>query len=313
MDLLFVMDPLRGVAEDKDTTFELMVAAERRGHRVFWCEPHALSVDDAHVVARAEQVTLRPGQQPFFAGQGTRELVLSEIGGTFMRKDPPVDAAFVNATLLLWLAHKHGARVYNRPDSLLSANEKLYALNFPAWIPETVVTTSLEETKRFLATHERIVCKPIDGNGGRAVFVVQKNDSNLAPIVEALSAEGRRHFIVQKYIPEVALGDKRIILVDGVAKGAINRIPAQGDHRANMHVGGRAVASELTDRERAMCKALEPALRKDGLMFVGIDVIGGYLTEVNVTSPTGVQEIRRLGKIDIAPEVIAVVEAAAKK
>lgn len=312
LDLLFVMDPLGGIAQDKDTTFELMVAAERRGHRVFWCEPGALKVDDAHVIARAEQVTLHPGAPKHYEGHATRELVLSEIGATFMRKDPPVDAAFMNATLLLWLAHKQGARVYNRPDSLLTVNEKLYSLNFPAWIPDTLVTSSLQETRAFLATHERIVCKPIDGNGGRSVFVVQKNDTNLGPIVEALSADGRRHFIAQRFLPEVGLGDKRIIIVDGEAKGAINRLPSAGEHRANMHVGGKAVASELTDRERQMCRALEPALRRDGLLFVGIDVIGGFLTEVNVTSPTGIQEIRRLCNIDIGPMVIAHVEAAAQ-
>jgi glutathione synthase len=313
MDILFVMDPLPRILSDRDTTFELMAAAEKRGHRVFWCAPESLSVQDAHVVVRAEQVTLRPNQVPHYEAIGDRELVLSEIGATLMRKDPPVDAAFMNATLLLQLAAKQGARVYNRPDSLLVANEKLYALNFPAWIPETLVTSSLQETRAFVNKHGRAVLKPIDGNGGRAVFSVSKTDSNIGPIVESLSAEGRRHFIVQKYLPEVALGDKRIILVDGEPLGAINRIPQSGDHRANMHVGGKAVASTLNDREKAMCEALKPSLRRDGLFFVGIDVIGSYLTEVNVTSPTGLQEIRRLCQIDIAPRVIEAIEGHTQK
>jgi glutathione synthase len=313
MDLLFVMDPLRLIAPDRDTTFDLMAAAERRGHRVFWCEPQALSVQDAHVVARAEQVSMKPDAAPHFTAHGVREVVLSEIGATFMRKDPPVDATYLNATLLLWLAHKQGARVYNRPDSLLVANEKLHSLNFPAWIPETIVTSALQDVRAFAAEHGKVVCKPIDGNGGRSIFVIGKDDSNLGPVVETLSLEGRRQFVVQRYLPEVTQGDKRIILVDGVPKGAINRIPPQGEHRANMHVGGRAVAAELSDRERAMCDALRPALHRDGLLFVGIDVIGGYLTEINVTSPTGVQEIRRLCGIDISPDVIAHVEGEAKK
>ena len=312
LDLLFVMDPLSRILPDRDTTFELMVAAEKRGHRVYWCAPSSLRVEDAHVITRAEQVTLDPHATPHYRALGDRELVLSEIGATFMRKDPPVDAAFTNATLMLWLAHKQGARIYNRPDSLLVANEKLYSLNFPAWVPESLVTSSLQETRAFLKTYDRIVLKPLDGNGGRAVFVAQKGDTNLAPIVEALSDDGRCHFIVQRFLPEVTLGDKRIILVDGVAKGAINRIPQGGEHRANMHVGGKAVAAEISDRERAMCEALKPALRKDGLLFVGIDVIGGYLTEINVTSPTGLQEIRRLCNVDIAPDVISHVEAAAR-
>lgn len=308
LDLLFVMDPLPRVNPSADTTYDLMVAAEAQGHRVFWCEPRALSVHEGHVTARAEQVRLLPGRSPHWEPVATRELVLTEIGGTFMRKDPPIDSAFMEATLLLWTAYKQGARVYNRPDSLLVANEKLYALDFPAWIPETLITSQLAEVRAFLAQHQKAVLKPLDGNGGRAIFVVAAGDPNVAPVVESLSSEGRRQFVCQRYLPEIALGDKRIIVVDGVPLGAINRVPTGGEHRANMHTGGKAVAATLSPREQQLCATLAPAFKRDGLMFVGIDVIGGLLTEVNVTSPTGLQEIRRLCGIDIAPRVIEVME-----
>jgi glutathione synthase len=308
LDLLFVMDPLASVNPHHDTTYDLMAAAEARGHRVYWCHPHALGMRDGKVTALAEQVSLRRDALPHHVVLGAKELVLRDISATFMRKDPPVDAAFMNATLLLWAAFNQGARVFNRPDSLLSANEKLYALRFPEWVPETRITSSLAEVKNFLKTHEHIVLKPLDGNGGRGVFLARRGDSNLGPIVEALSFNGKVHMLIQRYLPEVKAGDKRIVLVDGEPLGVLNRVPQGDDHRANLHAGGKAVASELSERERQMCAALKPALLRDGLFFVGIDVIGGYLTEVNVTSPTGIQEIRALGGPDIAPEVIAHLE-----
>jgi glutathione synthase len=310
LDILFVMDPLATVNPDADTTFDLMLAAHARGHRVYWCEPTALGLAEGHILAHAEQLEPRRGAEGPFKRLQKRELVISEIGATFMRKDPPVDANYLNATLLLWAAHKQGARVYNRPDTLLNANEKLYALSFPAWVPPSLVTSSLADVRAFMATHEHIVLKPLDGNGGRGVFAVKKGDSNLAPMVDALTNEGKRHLIAQRYLPEVAMGDKRIILVNGEIAGAINRVPPSGDHRANMHIGGKAVATEITERERTLCEALKPSLLRDGLLFVGIDVIGGYLTEINVTSPTGVQEIRRLSGVDISPTVIAYIENA---
>ena len=309
MDILFVMDPLGSINPSADTTFDLMAAAERRGHQVWWCEQSALGITDAHVVARAERVNLLPQKTPHYSPLQTRELVLTEIGATFMRKDPPVDVGYLHAALLLHMAHEHGAHVYNRPSSLLSANEKLYALNFPAWTPETVVTTSIAEVRRFAEQAGNIVLKPLDGNGGRAVFRSHKGDSNLAPLVEAISFGGRLAIMAQRYLPAVDRGDKRIILVDGEPQGAVNRVAQPGEHRSNLHVGGRAEAATLTQREIELCAALAPALRRDGLLFVGIDVIGGFLTEVNVTSPTGVQEIRALSGIDISPRVIEAIEA----
>lgn len=308
MDILFVMDPLAGVSRESDTTFDLMVAAEKRGHSVWWCGPSALGISEGHVVAHAVCVSLKR-ETPHFSVKQERELVLTEIGATFMRKDPPIDALFFQATLLLHMAHEQGAHVFNRPASLLLANEKLYALNFPRWIPETVITSRLSEVRAFVSKHGVSILKPLDGNGGRGIFRTQPGDSNLAPMVEALSNHGRWQILVQRYLPAVDRGDKRIILVDGEPLGAINRIAATGEHRSNLHVGGRAEAAEISAREREMCAALAPSLRRDGLLFVGIDVIGGFLTEVNVTSPTGVQEIRALCGIDISPRVIEHIEA----
>ncbi len=311
MDILFVMDALAEVNPAADTTFDLMVAAERRGHAVWWCLQSQLAMIDGHVVARAEQVSLAPRVSPHFSVRQHRELVLSEIGATFMRKDPPVDAMYLHATLLLHMAHEHGAHVYNRPQSLLAANEKLYALNFPAWTPQTLVSANLSDIRAFAKSAGAIVLKPLDGNGGRSVFRSSPDDSNLAPLVEALSFGGRMPIMAQKFLPAVEHGDKRIILVDGEPLGAVNRVAAKGEHRSNLHVGGRAEAATLTAREQSLCAALAPALRRDGLLFVGIDVIGGFLTEVNVTSPTGVQEIRALSGTDISPRVIEAVESRA--
>lgn len=308
MDILFVMDPLESVSREADTTFDLMFAAEKRGHNVWWCGPSQLGIIEGHVVAQAKSVSVHRAS-PHFTFKSERELVLTEIGATFMRKDPPIDSLFFQATLLLHMAHEQGAHVFNRPSSLLLANEKLYALNFPRWIPETVITSSVADVRKFIAKHGVSILKPLDGNGGRGIFRTQPGDSNLAPMVETLSNNGRWQILVQRYLPAVERGDKRIILVDGEPLGAINRVAASGEHRSNMHVGGRAEATDITTREREMCAALAPALRRDGLLFVGIDVIGGFLTEVNVTSPTGVQEIRTLSGVDISPRVIEHIEA----
>jgi glutathione synthase len=304
MQLLFVMDPMHTVQPTGDTTFDLMVAAERRGHDIYWCEPAQLTLKDGKVFSHARKVSVFVDKTPHFVDRGAETLDLATLGAVWMRKDPPVDVAFYQATLLLLHAERVGARVINRPSSILTANEKLYALRFAKWLPQTLVTASLAELSAFLAQHKTIIVKPIDGNGGRGIFKIAEGDSNLSPVLETLSAGGRVAVMAQRFLPEVALGDKRIILVDGEPVGAINRVAAAGEHRSNMHVGGKAHGTELTVVEREICADLGPTLREDGLFFVGIDVIGGYLTEVNVTSPTGVQEIRRLSGIDISPMVI---------
>ena len=275
MDLLFVMDPVHLVAPQGDTTFDLMAAAEERGHLVYWCQPQDLAIVGGRVIAAARRVSLFRDRLPHFIERGTAMLDLTKLSATWMRKDPPVDAAFYQATLLLVHAETLGARVLNRPSTLLLANEKLYALRFSQWLPETIVTASLRDLAHFAAEHGTIICKPIDGNGGRGIFKAHKGDSNLGPILETLSNGGRMAIMAQRFLAEVSAGDKRIILVDGEPLGAINRIAAAGEHRSNMHVGGRPEAAGLSERERDICADLAPHLRRDGLFFVGIDVIGG--------------------------------------
>jgi glutathione synthase len=258
MDLLFVMDPIAGLHPRKDTSIDLMTAAQKRRHRVYWCEPRHLRLAGGKVLARAQEVDVDPEREPFFIARTEMEL---------------------------------------------------YALNFPSLIPETLITAALSDVRQFIHDVGAAVLKPVDGNGGRGVFVVKKGDSNIAPLTETLTDNGRLAIVVQRFLTEVDQGDKRVILVDGQVLGAINRVPLPGEHRANIHVGGQVYSCTLNDREREVCAALQPRLVLDGLMFVGIDLIGGYLTEINVTSPTGVQEIRQVGGPDISPMVIERLEA----
>lgn len=308
LEFLFVMDPLNTIQRNGDTTFDLMHTAEARGHLVYACEPRHLSLRDGRVVADVARVSMfREGPETFVERSAeTRDL--AQFSSVWMRKDPPVDAAFYQTTLLLLHAELAGAKVVNRPSSILLANEKLYALRFPRWIPETLVTSSLAEVQCFAAAHPSIILKPIDGNGGRGIFKSHAHDSNLGPIWETLSNNGRQAIIAQRFLDEVSAGDKRIILVNGEPVGAINRVAKSGEHRSNMHVGGTPLGTTLSAKEQAICAELGPVLRQDGLFFVGIDVIGGFLTEVNVTSPTGVQEIRRLSGIDVSEHVLKLLE-----
>ncbi len=305
MHILVVMDPIERVRIDKDTTFGFLLAAQARGHRVWYCQQRDLySVGDrGH--ARCAPVEVRPVQGDHATLGEAEDLPLSSFATVWMRKDPPVDRAYLHATHLLDLAGRD-TLVVNRPSGVRFANEKLYALHFPEFTPETMVTRDARRVRAWLAARDApLIVKPIDGHGGYGVFLLEPGDRNVASILETLSEDGQRWVMAQSYLPAAREGDKRIILVDGEPLGAILRVPQADDHRGNIHVGGRVVYSELTERERAMCAALGPRLRADGLYFVGLDVIGGYLTEVNVTSPTGIREVLQLGGIDIGDAFVA--------
>jgi glutathione synthase len=290
---VFVMDPIESIDIQADTTFVLMLEAQQRGLRVLYALPEDLGVEGGEVVARVRPVTLRrePGRHADLGSPGT--LRLDDADLVFQRKDPPVDAAYVVTTQLLTLCRR--ALVLNRPEGVLAANEKLYALHFPDLMPQTRVTHSIPELLEFLrALGGEMIVKPLDGRGGEGIFHLHSGDRNLLSILEQSTGFERRRVMAQQYLSAVREGDKRILLVDGEPVGAVLRIPAESDHRANFHVGGSAAKADLDADDRRIVERLAPRLRRDGLFFVGIDVIGGLLTEVNVTSPTGVQEINAL-------------------
>lgn len=306
MKIGFIMDPIELVNIDADTTFAFMYAAQQRGHEVFYLRMQDLSAHGATPHGRWRRATLQRKRGEHVTLGEEQRGPLSELDVVFMRKDPPFDVAYLHACHLLELAERQGCRVINRPRGLMAANEKLYALNFEAVSPVTCVTSDAAEIKAFLAdAGGRCILKPVDGHGGSGVFMIQSQDRNLNAIIEVSTREGREAVICQRYVPEAREGDKRILLLDGEPLGAILRVPREDDNRGNIHVGGSVVKTELTAREREICEAVAPRLREDGLWFVGLDVIGGYLTEVNVTSPTGIQEMSRLDGVDGADQVIA--------
>jgi glutathione synthase len=236
------------------------------------------------------------------------ELDLGQVDVVLMRQDPPFDMAYITATHILEHIHPK-TLVVNDPASVRNAPEKLFVTHFPDLMPETLISADIRQIRRFREKHADIILKPLFGNGGAGVFHVKPEDPNLNALLEMFTERSREPLVVQRYVPDVRKGDKRIILVDGVAMGAINRVPAAGEARSNMHVGGRPEPTTLTDREREICDAIGPELRKRGLIFVGIDVIGGYLTEINVTSPTGLQEIARFDGIHLERAIWDAIEA----
>lgn len=293
MRFLFVMDPFASMLPDKDTSFAFMRAASRRGHQVLHCRPEQLYSEGKQVGAVARPLVVSDSPPHFTAGEPQREQ-LAELDAVFIRKDPPFDAAYLYTTQLLDLAKEH-TLVINDPTAVRDANEKLYALGFAEFMPPTLVSADERQLIDFVSqVGGRAVIKPLDGAGGSGVAVLGADDVNLRPLVGLLTNEGRRLAMVQQFQPTVVQGDKRVLLLDGEVLGTIRRVPRGGDIRANIHVGGRVERAELEPEELAMVVAVGARLRKVGLWFVGLDVINGKLIEINVTSPTGIQELGRL-------------------
>ncbi len=278
------MDPIGSININADSTFALMLEAQARGHAMWHYHVRDLALFGGRVVAHAQPVTVQRVQGDHFKLGAAEELDLSTVDVVLMRQDPPFDMAYITATHILEHIHPK-TLVVNDPASVRNAPEKLFV------------------------THGDLIIKPLFGNGGAGVFHVKPDDSNLNALIEMFTERSREPLVVQRYVPDVRKGDKRIILVDGVALGAINRVPAAGEARSNMHVGGRPEPTTMTDREKEICAAIGPELRKRGMIFVGIDVIGGYLTEINVTSPTGLQEIARFDGVYLERAIWDAIEA----
>ena len=294
------MDPLESINIAGDSSFALMLAAQQRGHRVFHYAAEDLNWSDGHLWTRAHPVTVqRVVGDHFRFGEPVRLDLGEEVDVVLMRQDPPFDLGYITATHLLERITDR-TLVVNDPASVRNAPEKVFVLDYARFMPPTLVTRSLDEARAFLKRHGAIVVKPLHGNGGKAIFRVGPEGENLSALMEVFNNMWREPHMVQAFLPTVAKGDKRIVLVDGEVAGAINRLPSEGEFRSNLAVGGSAEKTELTPREREICEALAPELKRRGLLFVGIDVIGGeWLTEINVTSPTGIVAIERFDGTDV--------------
>jgi glutathione synthase len=286
------MDPIDAIDINGDSTFALALEAQARGHGLYHYLPQDLSLREGRVIAKARPLSVRREKGNHFTLGEAETLDLAGVDVVLMRQDPPFDMAYITATHILDHVHP-GTLVVNDPVSVRNAPEKLFVTHFEGVMPPTLISSSRDEIMAFREKYKDIIVKPLYGNGGAGVFHIQPGDENLNSLLEMFTQMFREPVIAQKYLPEVRQGDKRIILVDGEPVGAINRVPAEGEARSNMHVGGRAEKSALTEREKEICDAIGPVLREQGLIFVGIDVIGDYMTEINVTSPTGIQEIDR--------------------
>ncbi len=302
------MDHIAGIRIAGDSTFALLLEAQRRGHRLLHYTPDRLALRGARVTARVEPLEVRDDAADHATLGPSETIDLADTDVVLLRQDPPFDMAYLTTTYMLERIHPQ-TLVVNDPREVRNAPEKLFVMQFPELMPETLVTRDPDEIRAFRKTFGDIVMKPLYGNGGQGVFRIRPEDENFGSFLDLFASQFREAWVVQRYLPAVRDGDKRIILVDGVFAGAVNRVPAADDLRSNMVRGGAAETTVLTEREREICEAIGPDLARRGLIFVGIDVIGGNLTEINVTSPTGIRAIKRLGGPDLAVRIWDAIEA----
>ena len=301
------MDHIDSINVEGDSSYVIALEAQRRGHALFHYQPDGLSLVEGRVIARGEAMEVRRDGGCHYSLGAEEAVDLSEMDVVLMRQDPPFDMAYITATHLLDLIHPE-TLVVNDPGEVRNAPEKLFMLRYPDLLPPTLISRDPVEIRGFRDKHRDIIVKPLFGNGGAGVFHIAPGDENLNALLEMFAGINREPVMVQRYLPEVRQGDKRIILIDGVAVGGTNRVPQAGEARSNMHVGGTAVKTALTPREREICEAIGDDLRARGLIFVGIDVIGDYLTEINVTSPTGLQEINRFDGVSLEADIWDAIE-----
>ncbi|QKD80954.1 glutathione synthase [Thermoleptolyngbya sichuanensis A183] len=313
MKLAFIIDPIHRLDPGHDTSVALMEAAQQMGHEVWITEANRLSVVGGRAYAQLQPVRLVPVElvegrwvaaEVWFELGDRQFLPLDSLDAVFMRTDPPVDIPYLYATYVLDYVNPDRTRVINAPAGLRAANEKMYALQFMGAIPETIVTADKQVIREFVERQGAAVMKPLGGKAGEGILFAEPGDRNLNSLIEISTQQFRVPIMVQEYLPAAKDGDKRVILLNGEPIGAVNRIPTGKEFRGNMAVGGRVAAVEITERDRQICAQLAPTLRRDGLIFVGIDIIGGYLTEVNVTSPTGIREIDRLNDVRLGQQVM---------
>jgi glutathione synthase len=316
LSVAVLMDPISSIKIAKDTSFAMLLEAQRRGHSLHYFEQGDLALRDGEPWVRSAALEVRENPQHWYSLGEAQWRELRELDVVLMRKDPPVDAQFIYDTMVLQAAQRRGVMVVNDPQSLRDCNEKLFALEFPQCIAPTLVSRDAAELRRFVAEHGEVVLKPLDGMGGRGIFRVQAGDSNLNSMLETLLAgdahgEGRQLAIAQKYIPEITAGDKRILVISGEpVPFALARIPQGDEFRGNLAAGGRGEGVPLSERDRWIVSQVAPELHRRGLLFVGLDVIGNYLTEINVTSPTCVRELDAQFGLNIAGQLFDVVERA---
>jgi glutathione synthase len=302
------MDPIESINIRGDSSFALMLEAQKRGHQLFYYQPKTLALRDGVLWATGHNVKVRDEANNHYTLGEKQRLDLSLQDAVLLRQDPPFDMAYTTITHMLDFIHPK-TLVVNDPAEVRNAPEKLYVLRYGQFMPATLISKDPTELAAFRREFKDIIVKPLYGNGGAGVFRLTENDQNFSSLLELFGQSFREPFIAQQYLPDVRKGDKRIILVDGKFAGALNRVPAEHESRSNMHVGGKPEPTKLTKREHEICEAIGPDLKARGLIFVGIDVIGDYMTEINVTSPTGIREVMRFDGIDIAAMVIDAIEA----
>ncbi|MFO8125140.1 glutathione synthase [Yoonia sp.] len=308
LKIAFQMDPIGPIDIDADSTFRIAEEAQSRGHSLFYYTPDRLAYDQGRVTAKGWPLTVQRVKGDHFRLGEEQTIGLSDVDVVWLRQDPPFDMSYITTTHILDMVHPD-TLVVNDPFWVRNYPEKLLVLNFPDLTPPTMIARDLATLKTFRDKHGDVILKPLYGNGGAGVFKLKYGDSNLASLHELFAGISREPLIIQQFLPDVVKGDKRVILINGEPVGAINRVPATGETRSNMHVGGRPEKVALTDRDREICARIGPLLREKGQIFVGIDVIGDWLTEINVTSPTGIQELERFDGVNIAEKIWHAIEA----
>ena len=305
------MDPIARINHKGDSTFAMLLEAQKRGHRLSYYTPDMLSLRGNDVVAPVQSLSVRDIEGDYFTLEAPERVNMASFDVVLLRQDPPFDLAYITSTHLLERIHPT-TLVVNDPASVRNAPEKIFVMGFADLMPPTLISRDKAEINAFRAEHGAVVMKPLHGHGGAAVFRVVPQDMNFGSLYDMFAVTFKEQWVIQRFLPEVKHGDKRIILIDGEFAGAVNRVPAEDDLRSNMVRGGAAKATDLSPREREICERVGPALRERGLLFVGIDVIDGHLTEINVTSPTGIRAIAKLGGPDVAARLWDVIEARRK-
>ena len=305
-----VMDPIESITTYKDSSFAMLLEAQRRDAEIHYFLQSDLKLLSGTAIGDSRLLTVRDDKLSWFEYGSSQTVKLGDLDAILMRKDPPFDMEYVYTTYILDRAREAGALIVNHPQALRDMNEKAYTAWFPECTPLSLITRSMDDMRDFLAEHERVVVKPLEGTGGRSIFVISKGDKNANVIFETLTDYGRQFAMAQQFIPEISAGDKRILLIDGEAVPyALARIPADDDNRGNLVMGAKGIGQELSDVDRSICERVGPVLREAGVIFAGIDVIGDYLTEVNVTSPTGIRELDQQFDLNIAGLLFDAIEA----